>query len=84
MFAYKASSSFYNPTQKILACSFGDFLELIVVVLEWNNVLVPAGQSAGDLQSNELSEPGNVGNLLLLQLQVSVETTVVEAFLEGN
>ena len=60
-------------------------VDLVVgVVHEGHNNLVPAGQVAGRVHDDELGEPGHVLDLLLLQLEVSVEAAVVELLLEGH
>jgi len=54
------------------------------VVLEGNGVFVPARLVLGDVHANEISEPDDVGNLKLLELEVGVEYSEVEAVLEGH
>jgi len=52
------------------------------MVLEGRDVLVPAGQIAAHLHLNQLSQPGHILDLLLLQLQVSEEASNVESAFE--
>ena len=58
-------------------------LKLVSMVLEWDDVLVPAWQVAIDLHGHKLGQPGNVLNFLLLQFEESVETAEVEAVFKG-
>lgn len=56
--------------------------EFVSVVLEGHNVLVPAWQVAANLHGHQLCQPGYILNLLLLQLQESIEAAEMEAILE--
>jgi len=53
------------------------------VVLEWDNVLVPAGQVTVDLHGHEFCQPGDVLDLLLFQLHERVEAAEVETVFKG-
>ena len=59
-------------------------LSLLDVVLEWQDVLAPAGHLAGDADRDQLRQPHEVADLHLSQLQVPVEHAVVETVLEGQ
>lgn len=61
-----------------------ELFHLVNVVLEGHHELVPAWQSSTHLKGDKLCEPGDVGDLLLLKLQVGVEAAVVEAVFEGQ
>lgn len=52
------------------------------MVHEGAHVLGPAGQVARNLHLNKLGQPGHVLNLLLLELQVSIEASNVERSLK--
>jgi len=74
----------YSDSEVIFGCSLVEFLELVFVVLEWDNVFVPAWEGARDLKRDQLSQPGHVSDLLLFKLKVPVEAPVVEAVFEGK
>ena len=63
-------------------CSLVDISLVVDVIEEGHDNLVPAWQSAVSLHSNEIGQPGDVLDLLLLQLQVRVEASIVELLLE--
>jgi hypothetical protein len=53
-------------------------------VLEGNGELVPSRLVLGDLHANEISEPDDVLDLELLELEIGEEDTEVESVLEGH
>lgn len=58
---------------------------MVDIVLEWWHVLSPGWMILGEgINGEDLSQLGDVLNLQLLQLQVSVEDTVVELAEEGK
>jgi hypothetical protein len=57
--------------------------QLVFVVLEGEDVFVPAGQLSGDVDGDEFSEPDHVLDLHLSQFEVAVEDSVMEPVLEG-
>lgn len=54
------------------------------VVSEGHRVLVPSGLVLGDVHGDEVSEPEDVGDFYLLELEVGVEDSEVEPVLEGH
>lgn len=54
------------------------------VILERHGVLVPSGLALGDAHGDEVSEPENVVDFHLLEAEVTVEDSEVEAVLEGH
>ena len=57
---------------------------VVHVVHKGNDDLVPAGEVARGVHDDQLCEPGNIFDLLLLKLKVGVEAAVVELLLEGH
>ena len=57
---------------------------VVDVVHEWNDVFVPAWNVAWHLLGDQIGQQTHVLDLLLLQLDVSVEATGVELLLEGH
>ena len=51
---------------------------VVGVVFEWHDEFGPAGKVSADLHLNELSEPSDVLNFLLLQLEIGEEASDVE------
>lgn len=85
MFAYKFFFlALYPSSEDAEAVSIRKLLQFVIVVLERDHVLVPAGKRAGNLKADELGEPGHVGDLLLLQLHVGVKAPVVESILKRD
>lgn len=54
------------------------------MVHERNGVLVPAGRVLAKVHADQVREPGHVLDLKLLELEIGVENTEVEAVLEGH
>lgn len=54
------------------------------MVSEGNSVLAPAGHVLGDSQVDEISEPADVSDLQLLEVEVGEEDSEMEAVLEGH
>ena len=71
-----------------VSVSFGrslvDVSLVVDVIEEWHDDLVPAWETAIGLHGDQVGQPGDVLDLLLLELEVSVEGTVVELLLEGH
>ena len=64
--------------------SLVDVLIVIDVVEEGHDDLVPAGEAAVGTHGDQVSQPGDVLDLLLLELEVSVEAAVVELLFKGH
>jgi len=54
------------------------------VVSERNGVFAPAGHVLGNSEVNEVSEPADVSDLQLLEVEVGEEDSEMEAILEGH
>ena len=57
---------------------------VVDVVQEWHNDLVPAWEATVSLHGDQIGQPSDVLDLLLLELQVAIEAPVVELLLEGH
>ena len=57
---------------------------VVDVVQEWHNDLVPAWEATVSLHGDQISQPSDVLDLLLLEFQVAIEAPVVELLLEGH
>jgi len=66
-----------------LQCSFVATVS-VNVVSEGNSVLAPARHVLGDSQVDEISEPADVSDLQLLEVEVGEEDSEMEAVLEGH
>ena len=64
--------------------SLVDIFLVINVIEEWYDDLVPAGEATISLHSDEVGQPGNILDLLLLDLEISVEAAIVELLFEGH
>ena len=71
-----------------VSVSFGrslvDVSLVVDVIEEWHDDLVPAWETAVGLHGDQVGQPGDVLDLLLLEFKVGVEAAVVELFLEGH
>ena len=65
-------------------CSLVNVPLVIDVVHEWHNYLVPTREIAVSLHRDKVSQPSDVLDLLLLDLEVGVEATVVELLFESH
>ena len=64
--------------------SLVDIFLVIDVIQEWYNYLVPAGEATISLHRDEVGQPGNILDLLLLDLEIGVEAAIVELLFEGH
>lgn len=64
--------------------SLVDVSLVVDVIKEWHNDLVPAGEATICLHGDQVSQPSDVLDLLLLQLEVRVEAAVMELLLKGH
>ena len=64
--------------------SLVDVSLVVDVIEEWHDDLVPAWKAAIGLHGDQVGQPGDVLDLLLLELEISVEGSVVELLLEGH
>ena len=64
--------------------SLVDIFLVIDVIEEWYNDLVPAGEATISLHCDEVGQPGNILDLLLLQLDVGIEAANVELLFKGH
>ena len=64
--------------------SLVDISLVIDVIEEWYNDLVPAGEASISLHCDEVGQPGNILDLLLLDFEIGVEAAIVELLLEGH
>ena len=71
-------------SSRLTRCSLVNVPLVVDVVHERHNYLVPTGEIAVSLHRDQVSEPSDVLDLLLLDLEVGVEATVVELLLEGH
>ena len=69
---------------RLSICSLVNVSFVIDVVHEGHNHLVPTREIAVGLHRNQVSEPSDVLDLLLLDLEVGVEATVVELLFESH
>ena len=69
---------------RLTRCSLVNVPFVIDVVHERHNNLVPTREIAVGLHRNQVSEPSDVLDLLLLDLEVGVEATVVELLFERH
>ena len=69
---------------RLTRCSLVNVPLVIDVVHEWHNYLVPTREITVSLHRDKVSQPSDVLDLLLLDLEVGVEATVVELLLEGH
>jgi hypothetical protein len=65
-------------------CSLIQVSLIIGVIQEWHDDLVPAWEASVGSHSDKVGEPGDVLDLLLLQLHVGIESSIVELLLEGH
>jgi hypothetical protein len=54
------------------------------VIQEWDYDLVPAWKATISLHSDQVSQPGDVLDLLLLELEIGVEAAIVELLLVSH
>ena len=71
-------------SSRLTRCSLVNVPLVIDVVHERHNYLVPTREIAVSLHRDKVSQPSDVLDLLLLDLEVGVEATVVELLLEGH
>ena len=69
---------------RLTRCSLVDVPFVIDVVHERHNNLVPTREIAVSLHRDQVSQPSDVLDLLLLDLEVGVEATVVELLFERH
>jgi len=74
----------YGLSVSVWRRSLVDVSLVVHVIQEWDNDLVPAWKAAIGLHGDQVSQPGDVLDLLFLELEVGVEGTVVELLLEGH